>query len=37
LFGVLGIIFGPLIATAFLALSDIYYASYRVLVEPDRC
>ncbi len=36
LFGILGIIFGPLIATAFLTLTDIYYASYRELVEPDR-
>lgn len=33
LFGILGIIYGPLIATAFLTLSDIYYSSYRELIE----
>jgi predicted PurR-regulated permease PerM len=37
LFGILGIIFGPLIATAFLTLTDIYYSSYQRLVHPDRC
>ena len=35
LFGILGIIYGPLVATAFLTLTDIYYASYRQLVDPD--
>ena len=34
LFGILGIIYGPLIATAFLTLTDIYYASYQRLVDP---
>jgi predicted PurR-regulated permease PerM len=34
LFGILGIIYGPLIATAFLTLTDIYHASYQNLVEP---
>ncbi|MEW5910197.1 MAG: AI-2E family transporter [Thermodesulfobacteriota bacterium] len=36
LFGILGIIYGPLIATAFLTLTDIYHASYQKLVEPER-
>ena len=34
LFGILGIIYGPLVVTAFLTLSDIYESSYRELVEP---
>lgn len=34
LFGILGIIYGPLIVTAFLTLTDIYYTSYQKLVEP---
>lgn len=34
LFGILGIIYGPLIATAFLTLSDIYRHSYQRMVEP---
>lgn len=34
LFGILGIIYGPLVITAFLTLTDIYYASYRQLVDP---
>jgi predicted PurR-regulated permease PerM len=34
LFGILGIIYGPLVVTAFLTLADIYEASYRELVEP---
>ncbi|PIE56295.1 MAG: AI-2E family transporter [Desulfobulbus propionicus] len=33
LFGVLGIIYGPLIVTAFLALSDMYLAQYRFTLE----
>jgi predicted PurR-regulated permease PerM len=33
LFGVLGIIYGPLVVTGFLTLTDIYYANYRGLVE----
>ena len=35
LFGILGIIYGPLVVTAFLTLTDIYEASYRSFVEPD--
>jgi len=34
LFGILGIIYGPLVATAFLTLTDIYYSSYQELVKP---
>ncbi len=34
LFGILGILYGPLVATAFLTLTDIYNASYRNLVRP---
>jgi predicted PurR-regulated permease PerM len=33
LFGILGIIYGPLVVTAFLTLADIYEVSYRKLVE----
>jgi predicted PurR-regulated permease PerM len=33
LFGILGIIYGPLIITAFLTLTDIYKSSYQKLVE----
>ncbi|MFC1825762.1 AI-2E family transporter [Thermodesulfobacteriota bacterium] len=36
LFGILGIIYGPLLATAFLTLTDIYYASYQKLVDPVK-
>lgn len=36
LFGILGIIYGPLVATAFLTLTDIYYTSYQQLVDPER-
>ncbi len=36
LFGILGIIYGPLVVTGFLTLTDIYYASYRKLVEPTN-
>ena len=35
LFGILGIIYGPLVITAFLTLSDIYHASYQRMVAPD--
>ena len=35
LFGILGIIYGPLIITAFLTLTDIYKTSYQKLVESD--
>ncbi|MBW1865981.1 MAG: AI-2E family transporter, partial [Deltaproteobacteria bacterium] len=34
LFGILGIIYGPLVVTAFLTLSDIYHANYERLVDP---
>jgi predicted PurR-regulated permease PerM len=36
MFGILGIIYGPLVATAFLTLTDIYYSSYQQLVDPVR-
>ena len=36
-FGILGIIYGPVIVTAFLTLTDIYHTNYQKLVEPmDR-
>ena len=35
LFGILGIIYGPLVVTAFLTLTDIYESSYQRIVEPD--
>lgn len=34
LFGILGIIYGPLVVTGFLTLVDIYHASYQKMVEP---
>jgi predicted PurR-regulated permease PerM len=36
MFGILGIIYGPLVATAFLTLTDIYYASYQQLIDPVK-
>jgi len=36
LFGILGIIYGPLVVTAFLTLAEIYQASYQQLVERTR-
>ena len=36
LFGILGIIYGPLVITFFLTLSDIYNKSYKSLVEPEK-
>jgi len=33
IFGILGIIYGPLVVTGFLTLVDIYHASYRKMVE----
>jgi predicted PurR-regulated permease PerM len=36
LFGILGIIYGPLVVTAFLTLADIYESSYRQLVESVK-
>lgn len=35
-FGILGIIYGPLIATLFLTLSDIYFSSFQFMVEPEK-
>jgi predicted PurR-regulated permease PerM len=34
LFGILGIIYGPLVITAFLTLTDIYHSSYQTMVNP---
>ena len=34
LFGILGIIYGPLIVTCFLTLVDIYHENYQTMVEP---
>jgi predicted PurR-regulated permease PerM len=36
IFGILGIIYGPLIATAFLTLTDIYLTSYQNLIERSQ-
>jgi len=36
LFGILGIIYGPLIVTAFITLTDIYESSYQVLIESVK-
>jgi len=36
LFGILGIIYGPLIVTAFLTLTDIYHSSYQKMLELKR-
>jgi len=36
LFGILGIIYGPLVVTAFLTLAEIYQASYQQLIEQGR-
>lgn len=36
LFGLLGIIYGPLIATAFLTLTDIYHTSYQYMIEHSQ-
>lgn len=35
-YGLLGIIYGPLIATLFLTLADIYFSSFQFMVEPDK-
>ncbi len=35
-FGILGIIYGPLIATFFLALADIYFSAFQAMVEPGK-
>jgi len=34
LFGILGIIYGPLVITAFLTLTDIYRTSYQTMLAP---
>lgn len=36
LFGILGIIYGPLIVTAFLTLSDIYLNEYKPIIDNGR-
>ena len=36
IFGILGIIYGPLIVTAFLTLTDIYHSSYQAFVTNNR-
>jgi predicted PurR-regulated permease PerM len=35
-YGLLGIIYGPLIATFFLTLADIYFKSFQVMIEPEK-
>lgn len=35
-YGLLGIIYGPLIATLFLTLSDIYFSTFQSMVEPGK-
>lgn len=35
-YGLLGIIYGPLIATLFLTLADIYFSSFQSMVEPAK-
>ena len=36
LFGILGIIYGPLVVTAFLTMADIYRVSYKRFVESEE-
>ncbi|MEA3279837.1 MAG: AI-2E family transporter [Thermodesulfobacteriota bacterium] len=36
LFGILGIIYGPLVVTAFLTLTDIYHANYQKIVGDKK-
>jgi len=36
IFGILGIIYGPLIATAFLTFTNIYHASYQKMIEYSQ-
>ncbi len=36
LFGILGIIYGPLVVTAFLTLAQIYRSNYQQMVEPRQ-
>ncbi len=35
-YGLLGIIYGPLIATLFLTLADIYFSTFQSMVEPEK-
>jgi predicted PurR-regulated permease PerM len=35
LFGILGIIYGPLVVTAFLTLTEIYRVNYQALIAPS--
>lgn len=35
-YGILGIIYGPLIATLFLTLADIYFSSFQYMIEPEK-
>ncbi len=35
LFGILGILYGPLVVTAFLTLTEIYHSSYQMMVEAE--
>ena len=35
-YGLMGIIYGPLIATLFLTLSDIYFSSFQSMIEPAK-
>jgi predicted PurR-regulated permease PerM len=35
-YGLIGVIYGPLIATLFLTLSDIYFSSFQSMVEPAK-
>lgn len=35
-YGILGIIYGPLIATFFLTLADIYFSSFQFMIEPEK-
>jgi predicted PurR-regulated permease PerM len=35
-YGLLGIIYGPLIATLFLTLADIYFSSFQYMIEPEK-
>jgi len=36
LFGILGIIFGPLVVTGILTLTETYHASCQNMVEPSK-
>ena len=36
LFGIMGIVYGPLVMTIFLTLTDIYHSSYQNMVEPEE-